>query len=174
MARYALVDASGVTLVRRLSDNSEQIRLDEPWYTAPEYRCPYLCFSPDDRHLAGRGYAADGLLRVRLWNLQDRNCIVDQVSSGFYFEKALAFSPDSRQIAFMSQDHTLVLHDTNTGEVAKSLELGSRVNCLAFSSDGQHLATDVDMKTCCRVVRLSAAAIRRIPVSSRSTPTERF
>ena len=69
--------------------------------------------------------------------------------------KAVAFSPDGKQLVSASHDQTVRLWDAATGEQVKKLEGHSgKVKAVAFSPNGRRLASASDDRT----VRLWDAA----------------
>ncbi len=60
----------------------------------------------------------------------------------------VAFSPDGKAVATVSQDHTARLWDLATGQLKFTLEgHADEVNCLVFSPDGKILLTSSDDRT---------------------------
>ncbi|KAM3116319.1 WD40 repeat domain-containing protein [Phormidesmis sp. 146-33] len=74
-------------------------------------------------------------------------------SSGYGGDSGLAFSPDEKYIAIISLENVVRIFEVSTGQEIQRLEVGSRatleypgrrirVSRLAFSPDGQNLATE--------------------------------
>jgi WD40 repeat protein len=58
---------------------------------------------------------------------------------------SVTFSPDGKQIASGSYDHTICLWDVNDGRLATGpIKTPSDVNSVAFSPDGRHLVSGSD------------------------------
>lgn len=137
--RYAKLDAGGELVVCHMSDNAELMRLGGSWYEDASY-CPYVRFSPDDRYLAVRGYVEDASLRVRVWDLESEELIVEEVSAGWGYECAIDFMPGSSRIAYLNESRELVLHDVETDTSATLAELGHDAGFLQFAPDGGRIA----------------------------------
>lgn len=125
----------------------EAVQLQEPFLLL----LAGVQFSPDETALAGR----DGEL-AGVWDVQ---------TGGFRFWlrgheqeiKALAFSPDSKLIATGGSDRTIRLWDAASGQLL-SLFSSDRVEYLAFSVDGEYLASMENDGSRSGFVRVRAAS----------------
>jgi serine/threonine protein kinase/WD40 repeat protein len=134
-------DGGGVISIRSLSDDREVRRI--AWDTVPGY----LCFSPDARHLLGRG-AGDTL---RVWRVADgEQALKDRLDKC----QAHAFSPDGGYLAVGRQE-SIHCFDLTSGKELKSWHLPSRAVSLAFHPKDSRLAVGYDRS---RVVSVYDAA----------------
>jgi WD40 repeat protein len=100
-----------------------------------------VAFSPDCKVLAsaegGDGESdEDGM--VHLWDAAAGGTL--RTLKGFT-RSGLAFSPDSKIVAFPSSSMTVRLWDTATGAALRTLESGDRVKAVVFSPDGKTVAS---------------------------------
>ena len=105
LERYAIVEnLSGQTVVRRMDDDRELLRLPRPdvsfWYA-------HLGFSPNGEHLLVRYdvNAGDGLMDV--WHLGRRERVFHQPTRSI----ACAFHPDGRRLVFAPLGKDLLVWD---------------------------------------------------------------
>jgi WD40 repeat protein len=77
----------------------------------------------------------DGALH--LWNLGTGEKKIIPAKDGPV--SAIALSPNGQRLA-AAYPHSLVLLDTSNGDLLKTLDLQTKVDCLSFSADGQTLA----------------------------------
>ncbi len=135
LKRYAVVEKSGVVVVRRLDDDSELVRLPGPdrrdfWWAWP-------AFSPDGELLVA-GYAQRGggtLLRV--WHLGRRELLGSLPSPG-----GLAFHPDGRHLLFDAPHGGIGVWDHLERRVVRRLPLDFAPNSLALDPEGRRLAVN--------------------------------
>jgi WD40 repeat protein/serine/threonine protein kinase len=96
-------------------------------------------FSPNGRFLAARSRSDF----YRIWDLDERRIIKDiPMASGMY---AVAFTPDSRAVAYGHEDKRIYLVDLTTGAQLGALPAGPALpRRLCFSPDGRRLAVVFD------------------------------
>jgi WD40 repeat protein/serine/threonine protein kinase len=103
-----------------------------------------VVFLPDGRlaSAGGRseGAGTSGLGEVRIWDLATGRALDLRGHTGMV--DGLARSPDGRRLATGSNDRTVKLWDTTTGEEVFTLRgHTAAVLCVAFSPDGQQIAS---------------------------------
>ncbi len=138
MTRYAFRRQNGTILVRNWGDNREIAR-----FTAKGDRDIVVFeFSPDGRYLASR----DGNT-ISVWDV-DRSLPI-WTAPGECLGRASAFSPDSRRIAVISHDGTILMYDLATGR-SRRFSRPAKVTNLAFRHDGNEIAAvcSGDSATC--------------------------
>jgi serine/threonine protein kinase/WD40 repeat protein/tetratricopeptide (TPR) repeat protein len=158
MARYALRLRDGTVLVGRVSDEQVITRFE----ARMDHGVHVFAFSPDGRYLATTYNAGNALL---VWDVNARKAairVADAVSEG-----AVAFSPDSRQIALARQDGETLVYDLATGQPARRFS-GPPVKCLSFHPAGTQIAEIAGQpaKTCRIVDAVSGRLIRSIAIGA--------
>ncbi|MCX6026385.1 MAG: WD40 repeat domain-containing protein [Chloroflexi bacterium] len=118
---------------------------------APRYVIPAslndvkrVTFSPDGRLLAtasgGNSLSSD--YAVRLWNPADGTLVFTlEGHAGIVWD--VAFAPDGRWLASVSDDKTLRVWDTRAGVLAQVAHLPGPANSVVFSRDGTRLVVGV-------------------------------
>ena len=107
-----------------------------------------VAFSPDSKHMAC--LTDDGT--VKFWNLDSAKCTAFAKNPIFAYrepgepKEGLSFSPDGTLLAVGS-----LLLDTTTANVLRTLETTSPTRGVAFSADGQRLATAGGYAACVRL-----------------------
>jgi hypothetical protein len=132
---YARSEPPGQVSVRRVADDAETVRL------TTSIREPVPLLSPDGRFLRLGSTAAHG--PMELWQLTGAGptCCLTEPSVIEHFE---AFSADSRRLAYLRSDGTMVVRDLTTGPVGQWRFPGQRMDwALAFHPNGQRLAVGV-------------------------------
>ncbi len=164
--RVARLDVTGEIVVRSVRDGTELIRLPGAW--SETRSAPFIRYCPNDQFIAACGPVADGSTRVRVWNLAekkgsgvfDRNgpqgashqrlpppfspaIVLDVPSTAWPNAYYIAFSTDSRRVAFPESTTHTVVHESETGKQVARLAIDSTTsNSLAFCSRGDHLVTN--------------------------------
>ncbi len=140
--RYARLEPGSRVVVRSMIDNRELISLDG---IGDMQRKPYLCFSPDGNYLAALGYSESIGWRARLWDLrQPDEIILEAATPARPSSTAIAFSPDSRSLAYTAEDHTIRVYDIPQRSEANRFFVDSTTGWLSFRPDGRQLATSVE------------------------------
>jgi tricorn protease-like protein len=89
---------------------------------------------------AGGGALGSGFGEVKIWDLSTERWL--DLRGHTALVRGLAYSPDGRRLATGSDDRTIKLWDTTTGEELFTLSgHTSGVICVAFSPDGQRIAS---------------------------------
>ena len=85
---------------------------------------------------------------VRLWNLAIEAAHTTLAGSSSYWARFIAFSPNRKQIAFISDDQTIRLWDSAT-RVARATFMGhsGHITAIAFSPDGKQIVSASDDET---------------------------
>jgi serine/threonine protein kinase len=129
---YARYEPHGQVSVRRVADDEEIAHL------TTSINAFVLLLSPDGRFLRLGPTEQTGPMEV--WDLtgaEPRPCLTE-ASVVSHFE---AFSPDSRRLAYLRSDGTIVVRDLTSGPVGSWRLLGQRMHwSLVFHPDGQRLA----------------------------------
>jgi WD40 repeat protein len=132
---YARSELHGQVGVRRVADDVEIVHL------TTGINEPALLLSPDGRFLRLGPVEHNGPMEV--WDLTgaERKPCFTEASVVSHFE---AFSPDSRRLAYLRSDGTMVVRGLTTGPVGAWRLPGDRMHwALAFHPDGQRLALGV-------------------------------
>jgi WD40 repeat protein/tRNA A-37 threonylcarbamoyl transferase component Bud32 len=132
LARYARGDVQGNISIRRVSDDVEVQHLP-----GDGVQPAIILFSPNDKFLAVK-YHNDHRLYFALWDLAEEKEILRE-DSGIP-ERAVAFSRDSRWLAFGQHQGTIRLFDLNRRQEGEPLGPGPTPCHLAFSPDSSKLA----------------------------------
>ncbi len=136
LERYAVVEKSGVIVVRRLNDNRELVRLPGP--ALSDFGRAYSTFSPDGELLVARYVSTSsgaGLLLV--WHLGRRELIGSLPS-----RLGVIFHPDGRRLLFSAMEGGIGVWDRKERRVARRLPLAFTPDCLALDPEGRRLAAN--------------------------------
>lgn len=134
VAAYETADHRVV--VTNLLTGQQLIRQYVPdWYVHP------LLFSPDDQLFAARSANV-----IKVWSLSNRTSVLElkkEIPGHQVDDSSLAFSADSRSIAYGTRSGSIHVHDIDTGVETHELRASSRVGALSYSPDGRRLAVGV-------------------------------
>ena len=122
--RYAVVENSGETVVRRLDDDRELARLPGPersgfWYA-------WSTSSPDGELLAAAYTIRTGETLVRVWHLGRQELLGSVTGQGIP-----AFHPDSRRLLFGAAEGGIAVWDSDLHRVVRRLPLDFTPHWLA-------------------------------------------
>lgn len=129
-----------------------------------------ITFSPDDRLIASlgalRGPPARAYSTLKIRDAETGR-IVRAFKPGPLGKSAVAFSPDSSQVASPAASMALAVGDARTGKLAHKLEgRGRAVSALAFSPDGKRLVSRADGAKEVKLWDLATAqCLRSLPLS---------
>jgi serine/threonine protein kinase/WD40 repeat protein/tetratricopeptide (TPR) repeat protein len=132
--RYAVVEQSGMVVVRRLDDDRELARLPGPDRWNVSWAWPG--FSPDGDLLITL-YTRDESSLIRLWDLGRRELIGNLTGWGYP-----AFHPDGRRLVFGAPEGGITVWDWRERRVIERLPLDFTPHHLALDPDGQRLAAN--------------------------------
>ena len=104
-------------------------------WTAHKKGVNQVAFSPDGRFLASGGN--DAIARV--WRLEDGE-LEQQMIGGTFSIPAIAYQPDGRYLAIVNGE-VARLREVETGRIGETLRGIAPLLSLAFSPDGQRIAT---------------------------------
>lgn len=134
-ANITTVDKDGILQAWKLPDGTLLHTFEEHLGSVTS-----LAFSPDKRFLA-----ASNASSLSLWRLSD-SALLDLSLYKSYnypqFDQSMAFSPDSRLLAFAPYNAGLRLREVNNSDPVLTLNDDRTANHLAFSSKGTTLAVD--------------------------------
>jgi len=100
-----------------------------------------LAFTPDGGHLMIAHAPQRGLASFRVWQAADRSPLVlEGVHTNLVRGRAAAIGPDSRLVAAVGDDHSVMLWNTLSGEFVRRLPGANRKTAVAFSRDGTLVA----------------------------------
>ncbi len=129
--RYARADKDGSISVRRIADDAELWRL--PGF-GPLFAYDGLRFSPDGRFLHARAASKS---YARLWKLTGDKPQV--IREGIHW--SFAFRPDSREMAVVDREGSVIFLETETGKVLRRFPTGvSRVEEILWNPKRPELA----------------------------------
>jgi eukaryotic-like serine/threonine-protein kinase len=100
-----------------------------------------VAFSPEGTRLAAAGICHDQVAAVKVWETATGREVVDEIrerSPGFF----VTFDPTGRNLIREGPEHTVQVHDAQTGKVVGVVGRHDRqIWGMAFSPDARHLAT---------------------------------
>ena len=106
-----------------------------------------LAFSPDGARLASASFdltSSTGAAGIHLWDVDRRELLWDYAGEGAHLNVlSVDYAPDGKTIAFGTFDSLLIL-DAESGTLVQSAPIPTHVGDLAFSPDGDLLATGSD------------------------------
>lgn len=152
LERYARSDGrKGNISIRRIADDQEVLPLP-----GSGVHPVILLFSPDGNYLAVK-YHNDERMYFAVWDLRGPKEVL-HVASGIP-HGAVAFSSDSRWLAYGMSKGAIGLFDLGRGQEEKSLPPGSTPYHLAFSPDGLRLAISVQLNNRVLVREISSGKL---------------
>jgi eukaryotic-like serine/threonine-protein kinase len=129
---YALTNWNGMTVIRRVADDSEVCRFPG----ADGWGPTSVCFGPD-----GRTAAVTSNGRIRLWRVdRPEPVLLVEQNAGYWLNPHSAFSPDGRWLLAETLAGDLRRIDCATGQSAKLPRSAAVIGRAAIHPDGQTLA----------------------------------
>jgi len=147
LERYAVVEHSGMVVVRRLDDDRELVRLPGPDQRSFGYSYPD--FSPDGALLVAVYTQEGGGWLLRIWHLGRRELLGSLSARG-----GLAFHPDGRRLLFGALEGGIGVWDHVERRVVRRLPLDFTSNYLRLDPEGRRLAVNNADQAAPRVVIL--------------------
>jgi serine/threonine protein kinase/WD40 repeat protein/tetratricopeptide (TPR) repeat protein len=139
LERYARLDKNGNVSVRRVSDDAEIARWQEPTEGDWPFSESDLLFSPDGRSLCIR-HPRSGRLTVRKLDVVEPTlCYQGEKARGGW---AMDFSPDSKRLAYIMKDDRIAVVDLGSGQARHLPTAGADPEHIRFSPDGRQFAVD--------------------------------
>jgi WD40 repeat protein len=151
LEKFALLEQDGRIVVRRMDDRAELHGF--PWLDNSLDKTPLSLLSPDGRYLAVKGGPPTGPQEVRLWDLSNGQellaCLAYGSWSDNWHDRAMAFSADSRQLAYGAPDGSIRIFDARLGQEAVriSIPMPDMPYAFAFRPDGGQLAATQRSRT---------------------------
>jgi WD40 repeat protein len=136
LERYAVVERTGVVIVRRLDDNRELVRLPGPDRRDFGYAFPY--FSPDGELLMAEYVLSGGSNLLQVWHLGRRELLDSLPKTAERSE----FHPDGRRLLFGGLERSIGVWDRVERRVVRRLPLNFTPNYLALDPEGRRLAVN--------------------------------
>ncbi len=138
LERYARLATDGTVSVRRVSDDAEIARWQEPTEGAWPHDESNLRFSPDGRFLCIR-HSSSGRLTVR--RLDGPEPVLCYQGTRVCGSWAMDFSPDGERLAYLQTDTRIAIVDLTTGKVRSLPPTGAAVqDYIRFAPDGRRFA----------------------------------
>jgi WD40 repeat protein len=142
LERYARLATDGTVSVRRVSDDAEITRWQEPTEGDWPGSESNLRFSPDGRFLCIR-HSASGRLTVR--RIDGPEPIVCYQGPKARPDWAMDFSPDSKRLAYLQTDSRIGVVDLTSGQVRSLPSKGADgQDFIRFAPDGRRFALGVN------------------------------
>jgi WD40 repeat protein len=138
LERYAHLMKDGTVSVRRVSDDAEIARWQEPTEGDWPENESNLRFSPDGRFLCVR-HVTSGRLTVRqLDGPEPVPCYKE--AKGVAGSWAMDFSPDSKRLVYLLTDSRIAVVDLTSGKADYLPATGAGQDCIRFAPDGLRFA----------------------------------
>jgi serine/threonine protein kinase/WD40 repeat protein len=133
--RYAFKSHDGTVIIRRISDNTELLRL--PGLPPAEYHTQAR-FSPDGRYL---GMTSGGHDILQVWDLREQRLVLTHLEMTSANPNNWAFRPDCRELVIGCRDTSIVFYDLPSGRLLRRwTQQPVHHGSLAYSRDGSKLA----------------------------------
>jgi WD40 repeat protein/serine/threonine protein kinase len=134
--RYTSYELDGQIIVRRLRDNTDELRLRSPLKIN---HWPYFRISPDGEHLAAK-IIDDRAAKVIVWNLQSQQIVFEAAAGGRWHYKDLDFSADGQKLAYTGADGALCVYDLRASKEHKRIGLKLAPYHVSFAPNGRQVA----------------------------------
>ncbi len=142
LEHYARLEQDGRVVVRRM-DNNAEVR-GFPGLDNIFYKQPLAVLSPDGRYLAIKGGPISAQLEVQLWDLMNNQELLACPAGGTWernwHDRALAFSHDSRQFAYVGEGGSVRIFDVKLRRESARIPMPEMPYTFSFRPDGKQLA----------------------------------